>query len=129
MVRERNSAWDAHTSLCKPSGKPNKSYEWVCKYCGKSTSSGLTRFQEHLAKVGGNIAPCPGVPQAVADEIFRSIQSNPRRKRNFVDVEETISSPHLKPSERAAEIGGAAMEASSSPVGSTMGGGAAGGGL
>lgn len=116
MVREKNPAWEAHTSHFGPSGKANKSYDWVCKYCGKATSTGLTRFQEHLAKVGGNIAPCPGVPQAVADEIFRSIQSNPRRKRNFIDIDDTISSQHSAP--RAA----APMGASSSPAASTMGG-------
>lgn len=96
MVREKNPAWKLHASHFAPSTNKSKSYDWVCKYCGKATSSGLTRFEEHLTKVGGNIAPCPGVPQAIADEIFKKIQSNPRRKRNFLEVEETISS-HAPP--------------------------------
>ena len=92
MVREKNPLWEAHTSLFLPTNNKSKSYEWTCKCCGKVTTSSLTRLEEHLAKVGGNIAPCKGVPQGVADEMFKRIQDNPRRKRTYVEVEETVSS-------------------------------------
>ena len=104
MVKERNPAWEAHTSHFAPSTTRAKCYDWVCKYCGKNSSSGLTRLEEHIAKVGGNIAPCPDVSIEIANEVFKKIQSNPRRKRNFVEVGETMSSnpqPSSSPSASA----------------------------
>ena len=114
MVREKNPLWEAHTSLFLPTNNKSKSYEWTCKYCGKVTTSSLTRLEEHLAKVGGNIAPCKGVPQAIADEMFKRIQSNPRRKHNYVEVEETISS-HIPRAPHAH------AQSTSSPIASSIG--------
>ena len=117
MVREKNPTWEAHASHFAPTNNKNKSYEWTCKYCGKTTSSGLTRFEEHLAKVGGNIAPCKGVPQAIADEVFKRIQANPRRKHNFVEIEETVPS-HAPPSRAHAEGPTQSTTNTSSPMAS-----------
>ncbi len=73
-----SDSWAAHTSHFKPSPKfeSNKSYEWTCKYCGKTTTSGVTRLEEHLAKVAGNIAACKTVPKDVSDE-------NPKEEEEF----------------------------------------------
>ena len=48
-------------------------------------------LEEHLAKMEGNIAPCQGVLEAIADKIFKRIQDYPRWKRSHMEVEEIVS--------------------------------------
>lgn len=64
--------WEAYIFRYAPSNTESKSYAWIFEYC-KSTSSNLTTLEEPLAKIGGNIAPCLGVPQVVIDKAFKRI--------------------------------------------------------
>ena len=52
----------------KPPGSSG-TWKWKCKYCGKTYQSSVTRLLAHLSKQGGQIAPCKGIPQALADSI------------------------------------------------------------
>ncbi|MCO5550605.1 hypothetical protein L7F22_004093 [Adiantum nelumboides] len=83
-MKERNTSWEAHAIHVKPSSGKTKCFDWTCRYCGKSTSSGLTRFEEHLARLPGQIKRCPKVPKDVQMAVIESIQSNPNRKKTVI---------------------------------------------
>ncbi|KAK8497271.1 hypothetical protein V6N11_048099 [Hibiscus sabdariffa] len=40
---------------------PNARGHVICKFCGKVTKGGITRFKEHIAHKGGKVSACPNV--------------------------------------------------------------------
>ncbi|KAL4355402.1 hypothetical protein GQ457_06G015690 [Hibiscus cannabinus] len=40
---------------------PNARGHVICKFCGKVTKRGITRFKEHIAHKGGEVSSCPNV--------------------------------------------------------------------
>ena len=67
-------------------GKPSDDFGWkfatpisnnrskmTCNFCGRVVTSGITRLKQHLARIEGDITPCPKVPRAVREDMKKLI--------------------------------------------------------
>ena len=62
----------------------NNKLKIKCKFCGKVTNGGITRFKHHLGHISGNVAGCTEVPE-VREQIKAFIGQN---KTRIVEIKE-----------------------------------------
>ncbi|XP_072983547.1 uncharacterized protein [Typha latifolia] len=53
-----------------------------CRFCGKVTKGGISRFKKHIAHVRGDVAPCPKATDEAKKAIKEHIEGNKRRKED-----------------------------------------------
>ncbi|XP_077248253.1 uncharacterized protein LOC143887897 [Tasmannia lanceolata] len=79
-------AWEHGTMSNPPSRKMVR-----CIYCNKITTGGINRFKHHLAKLHGNVAGCPSVPEQVMKEMRAALENYKEEKQAVKNVNEQIA--------------------------------------
>ena len=102
--RERHEAYDLHCTNVTPTNDRTKSYHWTCKYCGTTKTSSATRLVQHLAQIGGQIAPCKLVPSDVAEKYWRECGKGGRRPPRSNAHDEVIPPTFEEPEDEAASV-------------------------
>ena len=79
MPRDIDPAWSFGEAV------ENNRLKIKCKFCGKVTNGGITRFKHHLGHISGNVAGCTEVPREVREQMKALVGQNKVRK---VEIQE-----------------------------------------
>ncbi|CAI9767437.1 unnamed protein product [Fraxinus pennsylvanica] len=84
-------AWKYGKEIEKTGGD-KKSYVYIeCMFCKKTITGGVKRMKEHLACTHKNVAPCPGVPADVKQEIAEYMNAgNMKRQLSQQQFEDMV---------------------------------------
>ncbi|CAI9764852.1 unnamed protein product [Fraxinus pennsylvanica] len=84
-------AWKYGKEIEKTGGD-KKSYVYIeCMFCQKAITGGVKRMKEHLACTHKNVAPCPGVPAEVKQEIAEYMNAgNMKRQLSQQQFEDMV---------------------------------------
>ena len=74
MPRDIDPAWSFGEAV------DNNRLKIKCKFCGKVTNGGITRFKHHLGHISGNVAGCTEVPREVREQMKALVGQNKARK-------------------------------------------------
>ena len=74
MPRDIDPAWSFGEAI------ENNRLKIKCKFCGKVTNGGITRFKHHLGHISGNVAGCTEVPKEVREQMKALVGQNKARK-------------------------------------------------
>ena len=74
MPRDINPAWSFSEAI------ENIRLKIKCKFCGKVTNGGITRFKHHLGNISDNVASCTEVPREVREQMNALVGQNKARK-------------------------------------------------
>ncbi|RWR71850.1 hypothetical protein CKAN_00003400 [Cinnamomum micranthum f. kanehirae] len=74
MPRDIDPAWNYGEAV------ENNRLKIKCKFCGKVTNGGITRFKHHLGHISGNVAGCTEVPREIREQMKTLVGQNKARK-------------------------------------------------
>ncbi|CAI9263980.1 unnamed protein product [Lactuca saligna] len=60
---------------------PLKKQNIWCTLCDKRVCGGITRLQEHLTHIGGNVAACPNVTTEITKKVLESMKEKDKKKK------------------------------------------------
>ncbi|XP_078156528.1 ubiquitin-like-specific protease 1D isoform X2 [Carex rostrata] len=52
----------------------------ICRFCGKKTSGGISRFKKHIAHIKGDIIPCPNSTEEAKRVIREHLEASAKKK-------------------------------------------------